>query len=121
MEAKRRFPSCRGPETTPQWALGAAGIFFVPNDEAFSKDAAVRFFDFSSRRIVRVATAGRLVQILVSSDELTFAMGRRGVYVASSYGVGANYFAVSRFRNGCGNFRRHTSSSGHRGSRCISG
>jgi eukaryotic-like serine/threonine-protein kinase len=57
-----------------QWALGRTGIFFVPNDEAFSKDAAVRFFDFATRRIVRVATVGRLVTagpgvLAVSRDE----------------------------------------------------
>lgn len=57
-----------------QWALGGTGIFFVPYDEAFSKDAAVRFFDFATRRIVRVATVGRLVTagpgaLAVSRDE----------------------------------------------------
>jgi len=57
-----------------QWALGGTGIFFVPNNEAFSKDAAVRFFDFATRSIVRVATAGRLVTagpgaLAVSRDE----------------------------------------------------
>ncbi len=57
-----------------EWALGRDGIFFVPNDEAFSKDAAVRFFDFASRRIVRVATVGKLVTagpgaLAVSRDE----------------------------------------------------
>jgi dipeptidyl aminopeptidase/acylaminoacyl peptidase len=57
-----------------QWALGRAGIFFVPNDEALSKDASVRFFDFATRRIVRVATVGRLVTVgpaalAVSRDE----------------------------------------------------
>jgi len=57
-----------------QWALAGTGLFFVPYDEAFSKDAAVRFFDFATRRIVRVATVGRLVTagpgaLAVSRDE----------------------------------------------------
>jgi eukaryotic-like serine/threonine-protein kinase len=56
------------------WALGRTGIFFVPNDEAWSKDATVRFFDFVTRRITRVATVGRLVTVgpgalAVSRDE----------------------------------------------------
>jgi hypothetical protein len=57
-----------------QWALGRTGIFFVPYDEAFSKDAAVRFFDFATRRIVRVAAVGTLATagpgaLAVSPDE----------------------------------------------------
>ena len=47
-------PELSGPEDYRQWALGGTGIFFVPYDEAFSKDAAVRFFDFATRSIVRV-------------------------------------------------------------------
>jgi Tol biopolymer transport system component len=57
-----------------QWALGRTGIFFVPYEEAFSKDAAVRFFDFATRRIVRVTTVGKLATagpgaLAVSRDE----------------------------------------------------
>ena len=57
-----------------QWALGGTGIFFVPNDEVFSKDAVVRFFDFATRKIVPVATVGRLERagggaLAVSRDE----------------------------------------------------
>jgi hypothetical protein len=67
-------PELSGTEDYRQWALGGTGIFFVPNDEAFSKDAAVRFFDFATRRIVRVATVGRLETagtgaLAVSRDE----------------------------------------------------
>jgi serine/threonine protein kinase/Tol biopolymer transport system component len=67
-------PELSGTGDFRQWALGGTGIFFVPNDEAFSKDAAVRFFDFVTRRIVRVATVGRLESagggaLAVSRDE----------------------------------------------------
>jgi hypothetical protein len=67
-------PELSGTGDYREWALGATGIFFVPNDEVFSKDAAVRFFDFASQRIVRVATVGRLVTagpgaLAVSRDE----------------------------------------------------
>jgi Tol biopolymer transport system component len=67
-------PELSGTGDYRQWALGRTGIFFVPNDEAFSKDAAIRFFDFATRRIVRVATVGRLVTagpgvLAVSRDE----------------------------------------------------
>jgi serine/threonine protein kinase/dipeptidyl aminopeptidase/acylaminoacyl peptidase len=53
-------PELSGTGDYRQWALGGTGIFFVPYDEAFRKDAAVRFFDFATRRIVRVATVGKL-------------------------------------------------------------
>ncbi|MFZ0589121.1 MAG: hypothetical protein WAM39_01440 [Bryobacteraceae bacterium] len=73
-------PELSGTGDYRQWALGGAGIFFVPNDEAFSKDAGVRFFDFATRSIVRVATVGRLLTagpgtLAVSRDE------RRLLYV----------------------------------------
>jgi hypothetical protein len=54
-------PELSGAGDYRQWALGSRGIYFVPNDEAFSKDAAVRFFDFATRQIIRVGTVGRLV------------------------------------------------------------
>ncbi len=71
---ERPVPELSGTGYYRQWALGPAGIFFVPNDEAFSKDAAVRFFDFATQRIVPVATVGRLVTagpgtLAVSRDE----------------------------------------------------
>jgi dipeptidyl aminopeptidase/acylaminoacyl peptidase len=67
-------PELTGTGDYRQWALGRTGIFFVPNEEAFSKDAALRFFDFATRRIVPVATLGRLVTagpgaLAVSRDE----------------------------------------------------
>ncbi len=67
-------PELAGTGDYRQWALGETGIFFVPNDDAFSKDAAVRFFDFATREVVRVATVGRLVTagpgvLAVSRDE----------------------------------------------------
>ncbi len=67
-------PELSGTGDYRQWAVGRTGIFFVPNDEAFSKDAAVRFFDFATRRIARVATVGKLVTVgpgalAVSRDE----------------------------------------------------
>ncbi len=56
------------------WALAPRGIYFVPNGEAFRKDAAVRFFDFTTRRTVRVGAVGKLVTagpgaLAVSRDE----------------------------------------------------
>jgi Tol biopolymer transport system component len=56
------------------WAFAPGGIYFVPNDEAFSKDAAVRFFDFATRKTIRVGAVGRLVTagpaaLAVSRDE----------------------------------------------------
>jgi Tol biopolymer transport system component len=56
------------------WALAPSGIYFVPNGEAFSKDAAVRFFDFATRKTIRVGAVGRLVTagpaaLAVSRDE----------------------------------------------------
>ncbi|MBV9033174.1 MAG: serine/threonine-protein kinase [Acidobacteriaceae bacterium] len=56
------------------WALAPRGIYFVPNGEAFRKDAAVRFFDFATRKTVRVGTVGKLVTagpgaLAVSRDE----------------------------------------------------
>jgi serine/threonine protein kinase/Tol biopolymer transport system component len=67
-------PELSGTGAYRNWALGGTGIFFVPNDEAFSKDAAVRFFDFATRSTIRVATVGRLVTagpgvLAVSRDE----------------------------------------------------
>ena len=67
-------PELSGTGDYRQWALGGTGIFFVPYDEAFSKDAAVRFFDFATRRIVRVGTVGTLATagpgaLAVSPDE----------------------------------------------------
>jgi eukaryotic-like serine/threonine-protein kinase len=67
-------PELSGTGDYRQWALGGTGIFFVPNDEALSKDAAVRFFDFATRKIVPVATVGRLESagggaLAVSRDE----------------------------------------------------
>jgi len=67
-------PELSGTGDYRQWALGGTGIFFVPNDEAFSKDAVVRFFDFATRKIVPVATVGRLERagggaLAVSRDE----------------------------------------------------
>jgi serine/threonine protein kinase/Tol biopolymer transport system component len=67
-------PELSGTGDYRQWALGRTGIFFVPYDEAFSKDAAVRFFDFATRRSVRVATVGKLATagpgaLAVSRDE----------------------------------------------------
>ncbi len=67
-------PELSGTGDYRQWALGGTGIFFVPYDEAFSKDAAVRFFDFATRSIVRVGTVGKLATagpgaLAVSRDE----------------------------------------------------
>jgi serine/threonine protein kinase len=67
-------PELSGTGAYRQWALGRTGIFFVPNEEAFSKDAAVRFFDFATRKIIPVASLGRLVTagpgtLAVSRDE----------------------------------------------------
>ncbi|MBV8866147.1 MAG: hypothetical protein JO210_12205 [Acidobacteriaceae bacterium] len=67
-------PELSGTGDSRQWALGPTGIFFVPNDEAFRNDAAVRFFDFATGKIVRVATVGRLETagggaLAVSRDE----------------------------------------------------
>jgi hypothetical protein len=57
-----------------QWALGKTGIYFVPNDEAFNNNAAVRLFDLATRKISRVADVGRLVTagpgaLAISRDE----------------------------------------------------
>ncbi len=73
-ESEAPVPELSGTGDYRQWALGRTGIFFVPDDEAFSKDAAVRFYDFTTRRIVPVATVGRLVTagpgaLAVSRDE----------------------------------------------------
>ena len=67
-------PELSGTGDYRQWALGRTGIFFVPNEEALRKDAAVRFFDFATRKIVPVATVGRLERagggaLAVSRDE----------------------------------------------------
>jgi hypothetical protein len=67
-------PELSGTGDSRQWALGSTGIFFVPNDEAFRNDAAVRFFDFATRETVRVAPVGRLETagggaLAVSRDE----------------------------------------------------
>ena len=67
-------PELSGTGDYRQWARGGTGIFFVPNDEALSKDAVVRFFDFATRKIVQVATVGRLERggggaFAVSRDE----------------------------------------------------
>ncbi len=67
-------PELSGTGDYRQWALGGTGIFFVPNDEAFSKDAVVRFFDFATRKIVPVVTVGRVERagggaLAVSRDE----------------------------------------------------
>lgn len=56
------------------WALAPRGVYFVPNGEAFRKDSAVRFFDFTMRKTVRVGTVGKLVTagpgaLAVSRDE----------------------------------------------------
>ena len=56
------------------WALGRDGIFFVPNAEAQSPDAAVRYLNFATRRTIRVAAVGKLVTagpgaLAVSKDE----------------------------------------------------
>jgi len=56
------------------WALAPKGAYFVPNGDAFRKDAAVRFFDFATRKTIRVDTVGKLVTagpgaLAVSRDE----------------------------------------------------
>jgi serine/threonine protein kinase len=56
------------------WALGSRGIYFVRNDEALSNGATVRFFNFGTRKMTRVATVGKLVTagpgaLAVSRDE----------------------------------------------------
>ena len=56
------------------WALAPRGIYFVPNGEALRKDAAVRFFDFATRKTTRIGTVGKLVTagpgaLAVSRDE----------------------------------------------------
>jgi dipeptidyl aminopeptidase/acylaminoacyl peptidase len=57
-----------------QWAVGKTGIYFVPNDDALSNNAAVRLFDFVTRSVSKVANVGRLVTagpgaLAVSRDE----------------------------------------------------
>ncbi|MCU1291272.1 MAG: serine/threonine protein kinase [Bryobacterales bacterium] len=56
------------------WALAPGGIYFVPNGEALSDDAAVRFFSFATRKTSRVGVVGKLVTagpgaLAVSRDE----------------------------------------------------
>jgi Tol biopolymer transport system component len=56
------------------WALAPRGIYFVPNGEAFDKNAAVRFFDFATKKTVRVGIVGKLVTVgpgalAISPDE----------------------------------------------------
>jgi serine/threonine protein kinase len=56
------------------WALASSGVYFVPNGEAVRNDAAVRFFDFATRKTIRVGGVGRLVTagpgaLAVSHDE----------------------------------------------------
>lgn len=56
------------------WALAPRGIYFVPNGEAFNKNAAVRFFDFATKKTSRIGVVGKLVTagpgaLAVSRDE----------------------------------------------------
>ena len=56
------------------WAVAPRGIYFVPNGEAFDKNAAVRFFDFAKKKTIRVGVVGKLVTagpgaLAVSRDE----------------------------------------------------
>jgi eukaryotic-like serine/threonine-protein kinase len=58
------------------WALAPRGIYFLPTSQASSKDAAICFYDFTTRSTVPVATVGRLVTagpgaLAVSPDEST--------------------------------------------------
>lgn len=56
------------------WAVGRSGIFFVANSDATAKDAAVRYFNFTTRKTSRVASVGTLVTagpgaLAISPDE----------------------------------------------------
>jgi len=56
------------------WALAPRGVYFVPNGEAFNKNAAVRFFDFATKKTTRIGVVGKLVTagpgaLAVSRDE----------------------------------------------------
>jgi Tol biopolymer transport system component len=59
-----------------QWALAPRGVYFVPNAEIRSPQAAIRFFDFATGQTSRVAQVGPLLKIgagtlAVSPDETT--------------------------------------------------
>jgi Tol biopolymer transport system component len=56
------------------WALAPRGVYFVPNAEIESPQAAIYFFDFASGQTSRVAQVGRLLapgpgMVAVSPDE----------------------------------------------------
>jgi serine/threonine protein kinase/Tol biopolymer transport system component len=57
-----------------QWALGPRGVYFVPDGEIDSPQAAIRFFDFATGKASRVAQVGPLLKggpgtLAVSPDE----------------------------------------------------
>ena len=54
------IPNGPGAGDHRQWVLDGTGIFFVPNDLLFSKDAVVRLFDFATRKSFQFAAVGSL-------------------------------------------------------------
>ncbi len=94
-----------GPQILKIPASGGAEVQVTKNggsNQMESPDGTYLYYlSGNMRGLWRVPTAGgNDVQILAPIDELTFAMGRRGVYVASSYGVGATPLRLVDFETG---------------------
>jgi Tol biopolymer transport system component len=67
-------PELRDAGQFRHWALAPNGIYYVPKSEAVRDNAAVRFFQFATRKTIRVGVVGKLVTagpgaLAVSRDE----------------------------------------------------